>query len=167
MSAIIRALNAFASGVQHLFKRRFTFRYPEQKLEFEGEGYLYDPKTQVGISGFKGRHLLHMDKCTGCQLCSLACENIAMAIEMVPIEGQWPRNKKSIFPQIDYGRCVFCGFCVDACPFYALFETNDYELCGYDRRSLVFTPKQLSIPPPKEKGVTVIFDEKKGEAHHG
>ena len=166
MSTIRTLLDAFVSGVQHLFKRRMTLRYPEQKFDMPGEGYLYDPKQAVGIAGFKGRHILLLDKCTGCQLCSLACDNVAVAIEMVPVEGQWRQNKKAIFPQIDYGRCVFCGFCVDACPFYALFETNDYELSGYDRRSLLYTPKQLAIPQSKVPGRQMLFDEKRGEAYH-
>jgi ferredoxin len=45
--------------------------------------------------------------------------------EVVKVDEEWKQNKKSIMPQIDFGKCVFCGLCVDACPFYALYE------CGY------------------------------------
>ena len=38
-SGIIKALN---SGVKHIATKRFTFRYPEQKLKFVGDGYQYD-----------------------------------------------------------------------------------------------------------------------------
>ena len=110
-TGIIKALN---SGIKHIAIKRFTFRYPEQKLKFVGDGYQYDPSSGVGIAGYKGRHILFHDKCTGCQLCSIACEDIAEAIAMPKVEEQWKHNKKSIMPQIDYGKCVFCGLCVDA-----------------------------------------------------
>lgn len=101
------------SGLRHLFYPRMTLRYPEQKLDLEGPGYRYDPRQGVGLPGFKGRHILYMDKCTGCQLCAIACDGIAVAIEMQQIQKGKPQNKKQIWPAVDYGRCVFCGLCVD------------------------------------------------------
>lgn len=101
------------SGFRHLFKPRMTLRYPEQKLDLEGPGYRYDPRQGVGLPGFKGRHILYMDKCTGCQLCAIACDGVAVAIEMQHIPKGKPQNKKEIWPAVDYGRCVFCGLCVE------------------------------------------------------
>jgi len=118
-----------------------TLQYPESKLMLP-EGYRY-PRT-----GYKGRHLLDMEKCTGCSICEITCRNIAGAIKMVRVEGVFPRNKKSIFPQIDYGYCVFCGFCVDACVFLALTMTSEYELSAYDKQQLIYEPRLLSISPP-------------------
>jgi formate hydrogenlyase subunit 6/NADH:ubiquinone oxidoreductase subunit I len=86
-----------------------TLRYPEQKLDLEGPGYRYDPRQGVGLPGFKGRHILYMDKCTGCQLCAIACDGIAVAIEMQQIQKGKPQNKKQIWPAVDYGRCVPAG----------------------------------------------------------
>ena len=76
-TGIIRALN---SGIKHIAIKRFTLRYPEEKLKFVGDGYQFDPSTGVGIAGIKGRHMLFHDHCTGCQLCSIACEGVAEAI---------------------------------------------------------------------------------------
>jgi len=58
--------------------------------------------------------------------------------------------------------------CVDACPFDALFMTNDYELSSYDKPSLKYSPEQLAIPP-KTEGYTfrVKIDPEKGTATHG
>ncbi|HVP22795.1 MAG TPA: LAGLIDADG family homing endonuclease [Conexivisphaerales archaeon] len=105
--------SALYSGGRQLFKRRMTLRYPEA-VAYPVEGmYGYDPKKGVASNGWRGKHYLDMEKCTGCQLCALACENIAEAIEMVPVDVKYPQNKKEIYPSVDYGRCVFCGFCVD------------------------------------------------------
>lgn len=172
MGFITGFLIALWAGIKQVFKKRYTLRYPERKLDIfvpenkKSGGYEYDPKKQVGTAGFKGRHILYLDKCTGCQLCAIACENIAACIDMVKLDQTFPQNKKSIFPQIDYGRCVFCGFCVDACPFDCLFMTPDYELSSTDKRLLVYTPEMLSVYP-ETKGVFVKFipDEKSG-AHH-
>jgi NADH-quinone oxidoreductase subunit I len=158
-AAFIRAIE---SGSKHLLIKRFTFRYPEQKLKFVGDGYQFDPKRGVGIAGYRGRHILYHDKCTGCQLCSIACEGIAEAIGMVKVDEKWDQNKKSIMPQIDYGKCVFCGLCVDACPFYALSMTNDYELSAFTKEHLIYTPAQLAIKPKYEGDVVLQVEDWKG-----
>ena len=141
-------------------------RYPEQKLKFVGDGYQFDPKRAVGIAGLRGRHILYHDKCTGCQLCAITCEGIAEAIGMVKVDEQWKHNKKGIMPQIDYGKCVFCGLCIDACPFYALFMTNDYELSSFTKEHLIYTPAQLAIKPKYSGDVEIKIDDH-GATHHG
>jgi NADH-quinone oxidoreductase subunit I len=156
------------SGLRHLFRPRMTLRYPEQKLDLEGPGYQYDAKKGVGLPGFKGRHILYFEKCTGCQLCAIACDGVAVAIDMQKLQKGKVQNKKDIWPAVDYGRCVFCGLCVDACPFDALFMTNEYELSAYDKMSLKYTPDMLAIPPKLEgKKYKVEFDTEKGVAKHG
>jgi len=102
------------SGIRHLFHPRMTLRYPEQKLDLEGTGYKYDARQGVGLPGFKGRHILFFDKCTGCQLCAIACDGVAVAIDMQKVQKGKPQNKRDIWPAVDYGRCVFCGLCVDS-----------------------------------------------------
>jgi len=164
MNGAIGMLKAIESGTKHLLVRRFTLRYPEQKLKFVGDGYQFDPKEGVGIAGLRGRHILYQDKCTGCQLCAIACEGIAEAIGMVKIDKTYTHNKNSIMPQIDYGKCVFCGLCVDACPFYALFMTDDYELAAYTKEHLIYTPDQLAVKPKYQGNVEIKIDEQ-GATH--
>ena len=35
--------------------------------------------------------------------------------------------------RINFSRCIFCGFCEDACPTYAIQLTPDVEMCEYER----------------------------------
>ncbi|MDG6991484.1 MAG: 4Fe-4S binding protein, partial [Nitrososphaerota archaeon] len=89
-------------------------------------------------------------------------------IDMQKVEKGKPQNKKEIWPAVDYGRCVFCGLCVDACPFDALDMTNDYELAAYDKMSLKYTPDMLAVPPKLEgKKYKVKFDTEKGVVTYG
>ncbi|TLX93204.1 MAG: 4Fe-4S dicluster domain-containing protein, partial [Thaumarchaeota archaeon] len=111
-----------------------------------------------------GRHILYHEHCTGCQLCAVACEGIAEAIGMVKVNETWKQNKKAIMPQIDYGKCVFCGLCVDACPFYALYMTNDYELSSFTKSALIYTPGQLAIKPKMSQDVEIKIDDR-GASH--
>ncbi len=106
LSSIKAAFVSMWSGVRHFFRPRLTLKYPDQKLDLQGPGYQFDAKAGVGRPGFKGRHLLLEDKCTGCQLCAIACDGIAVAIEMQELDLKRPHNKKDIWPAVDYGRCV-------------------------------------------------------------
>ncbi len=89
---------AMYEGIKHIFKRTFTMKYPYQKVLL--------PK------GFRGRHLLYMDKCTGCGICAWICPE--RCISMVPVTDnkEYPQNPEKRFPQYWYARCCFCHFCV-------------------------------------------------------
>jgi NADH-quinone oxidoreductase subunit I len=93
ISSIRGGAVAMWSGLRHAARPRKTLRYPEQKLDLEGPGYKYDPKKGVGLPGFKGRHILYLDKCTGCQLCAIACDGVAVAIDMQFVKKTMPQNK--------------------------------------------------------------------------
>ena len=157
LSKIVAHASAVLSGVKHLYRRRMTLRYPESKLELP-TGYQY-PKA-----GYKGRHVLDMQKCTGCSICEVTCRNIAGAIKMVKVDESFPQNRKTLFPQIDYGLCVFCGFCVDGCVFGGLVMSSDYELSAYEKSALIYSPKLLATPPAKAGGAKLVVD--KYQAYH-
>jgi len=136
--------SAVYSGTRQLFKRRMTLRYPEA-VAYPVEGfYGYDPKKAVASNGWRGKHYLDMEKCTGCQLCALACENIAEAIEMVPVDVKYPQNKKEIYPSIDYGRCL-----------PASIEIMTYE--GPKRIDKVAVGEKVLTHTGQFKAVTQVF----------
>ena len=48
-------------------------------------------------------------------------------------------------------RCIYCGYCVEACPTEALQMKREYELAAPDRASLIVSKEQLLAPLPKRE----------------
>ena len=83
------SLLAYTTGLRHLFHKPYTLKFPEQRYAVQ--------------KGFRGRHLLHLDRCTGCGICAWICPE--KCITIVQRGDRW-------FPEYFYGRCCFCHFCV-------------------------------------------------------
>jgi NADH-quinone oxidoreductase subunit I len=54
---------------------------------------------------------------------------------------------------IDYALCMYCGICVEVCPFDALFWTPEYEYSEYDVGSMLHGKERLTdwlktVPDP-------------------
>lgn len=116
----------------HLFRRRETIRYPEQKP------YL--------APRFRGRIILSRDpdgeeRCVSCYLCAIACPVDCIALQKTEKEGRWYPE----FFRINFSRCIFCGWCEEACPTYAIQLTPDFEMCEYDRHNLIYEKEDLLI----------------------
>jgi NADH-quinone oxidoreductase subunit I len=97
-----------------------TVQYPHEKES---------PPTRA-----RGVIALHEGNCTSCMLCARSCPDWCIYIEghkeLAPPrrEGGKPRqvNKLDRF-DIDYALCMYCGICVEVCPFDALFWSPEYE----------------------------------------
>ncbi len=83
-------------------------------------------------------------KCTACLACQKACPTIALpTIEGDDQKGREKRAKTYIW---DSGRCLFCGYCVEACPFDALRMTQAYSVVGETREALQVGLEELLEP---------------------
>src|SRR5690625_2009871 len=48
--------------------------------------------------------------------------------------------------QINYLRCIFCGYCIEACPTRALTMTNEFELASTNRADMIYEKDDLLAP---------------------
>lgn len=115
--------------LKHLFQKKATVKYPEQKREF--------------APVYRGWHVLKRDdagaeRCTACGLCAVACP--AEAITMTAAERKkgeehlYREEKYAAVYEINMLRCIFCGLCEEACPKEAIFLT-DRIVDVYDNRN--------------------------------
>ncbi len=117
----------------HTFRKRDTIQYPEQKV--------YLPPR------FRGRIVLTRvpdgeERCVACNLCAVACPVGCISLQKAEKEdGRWYPE----FFRINFSRCIFCGMCEEACPTTAIQLTPDFEMCEYERQSLVYEKEDLLI----------------------
>ena len=82
-----------------------------------------------------------------------------------PITVNYPDQKVPMFPkyrendgsvqagpryasvyQIHKTRCIFCGYCEEACPVSAIFMGKDYELAIYSKDDFIWDKADLLVP---------------------
>jgi NADH-quinone oxidoreductase subunit I len=145
----------------HMFRRRETIRYPEEKP--------YLPPR------FRGRIVLSRDpdgeeRCVSCYLCAVACPVDCISLQKTEEQGRWyPEHFR-----INFSRCIFCGYCEEACPTYAIQLTPDFEMSEYERPNLIYEKEDLLISGTgKYPGYSfyrvsglAIPGKDKGEAHN-
>ncbi len=159
---MLSLLKTFWYVFLHLFHKRETIQYPEQKL--------YLPPR------YRGRIILSRDpdggeRCVACYLCAVVCPVACIALQAT--EDQFGRRYPEFF-RINFSRCIFCGFCEEACPTYAIQLTPDLQMSEYLRPNLVYEKEDLLISGPgkypdynfyRVAGVK-IGGKDKGQAEH-
>lgn len=86
-----------------------------------------------------------IDRCTGCGDCVRVCpvQCIRLESEMGPQESKrWVSTY-----DIDYGKCILCGFCVDVCLPASLTHTKQFEGAVIDQGDLVSSFGRGAVSP--------------------
>jgi NADH-quinone oxidoreductase subunit I len=101
-------------------KKTVTVQYPHEK--------------EAPTPRARGVIALKEENCTVCMLCARQCPDWCIYIEghkdKAPPrrEGGKPRSVQFLDRfDIDYALCMYCGICVEVCPFDALFWSPEYE----------------------------------------
>jgi len=117
----------------HMFRKRATIEYPEEKPQLPAR--------------WRGRIVLTRDpdneeRCVACYLCAAACPVDCISLQATQTEDgrRYPE-----FFRINFSRCIFCGYCEEACPTYAIQLIPDFEMSEYDRQNFVYEKEDLLI----------------------
>ena len=107
----------------------------------------------------RGVIALFEENCTVCMLCARECPDWCIYIdshkEEVVVPGAARARQRNVLDRfaIDFSLCMYCGICIEACPFDALFWTPEFEYAEYDIRDLLHEKDRLrewmwTVPAP-------------------
>ncbi len=138
------------------FVLQITGREKTETLEWPEQEATYSDR-------FKGKHFLTLRddgnvRCTACFLCATNCPAQCIHIEA----GQHPTNEIEKYPvrfEIDILRCVFCGYCEEACPVDAIRLGPEYVMAGLAEEKWVYTKDYLAQRSTLHGGISSVKDE--------
>jgi NADH-quinone oxidoreductase subunit I len=140
-------LKGLGVTLKTLLKPATTQQYPHVKPDLP-------PRTRGVIA-------LMEENCTVCMLCARECPDWCIYIdshkEVVPPRDGGRARTRNVLDRfaIDFALCMYCGICVEVCPFDALFWSPEFEYSTYSIRELTHEKEQLrawmdTVPPPPE-----------------
>jgi len=126
------------------FRKPVTAEYPIPEKRFK----LAD--RYMGFPGLMWDSEVQEPYCTGCMVCIRECPTQCMTAQMKDndmfTEGRSRRRKIIDEFEINLGRCILCGICVDVCNFDAIEMSHEHELGKYERNgNRVDLPLLLSM----------------------
>ncbi|SDP73027.1 NADH-quinone oxidoreductase subunit I [Pedococcus dokdonensis] len=100
------------------------------------------------------------ENCTSCMLCARECPDWCIYIdshkETIPATTPGGRERqRNVLDRfaIDFSLCMYCGICIEVCPFDALHWSPEFEYSELDIRDLLHEKERLgqwmpTVPPP-------------------
>jgi NADH-quinone oxidoreductase subunit I len=118
---------------------------------------------------FRGVHVLQrdengMEKCVACFLCAANCIYIEAAENTDKVRISGGERYAKVY-NIDYSRCIFCGYCVEACPTDAITHGHGFEIASYNTSTLVYTKDDMLAPVPPGAKPPVIKETAEASGH--
>ena len=122
----------------NLMRPHTTVQYPEERVvqhpRFRGEDFAW-----------------YEERCTGCASCAKYCPLGIIKIVTKPGGQQTSEGEKyeiEVF-DIELSRCMFCGLCVEACPYDALHMGSGFEKGRYALRDVMIPMEELKRAPKR------------------
>ena len=122
--------------------------FVKQVFGMQASNTIQWPEVEYKYSDrFKGAHFLTKRpdgrvRCTACFLCATNCPAQCITI----VAGESPDKGVEKFPvrfEIDILRCVFCGYCEEACPVDAIRMGPEISMAGMTEQKWVYTKDYL------------------------
>lgn len=129
----------------------FTFKQPGEAFKAL-VGLASVPDRQYQHPRFRGEEFSwYENRCTGCASCAKYCPLGIIEIVTNPAKTDLQEGDKYFLEvfDIDIGRCMFCGLCVEACPYDALHMGSGFEEGRYRRADLVIDKARLVASPKR------------------
>jgi NADH-quinone oxidoreductase subunit I len=134
-----------AVTLRTMTRRSVTAQYPDVKPEL--------PPRSRGVIA------LLEENCTVCMLCARECPDWCIYIdshkETIPAPPGGRERQRNVLDRfdIDFSLCMYCGICIEVCPFDALFWSPEFEYSELDIRDLTHDKHRLgqwmaTVPPP-------------------
>ena len=131
--------------LKHLVKHNAVIQYPDVKQDL--------------ASRTRGVIALKEENCTVCMLCARECPDWCIYIdshkEEVVVPGAARPRQRNVLDKfdIDFSLCMYCGICIEVCPFDALYWTPEFEYSELDVLDLLHDKNRLgawmqTVPPP-------------------
>ena len=120
----------------------------------------YPLEKEVPVPRARGVIALDTEACTSCMLCARECPDWCIYIEghkeeiQPETEGGRVKTRAKLDRfDIDYALCMYCGICVEVCPFDALFWSPDYEYSEFAISDMLHPKERLTewldtVPKP-------------------
>ena len=128
---MIGSLKGLLVTLNSAIRKPVTAQYPDPQSRIEVEN------RYMGFPALLWDYTADEPYCTGCMVCIRECPTQCMSATMQDnpknTTGDSRRRKIVNEFEINLGRCILCGICVEGCNFDAIEMSHEHELSTYSR----------------------------------